>query len=166
MLKKLLKHRLVRFVSVGVSNAVLHFTVLNISFYLIGLGKIPASILATVCAVTYSFFLNRNFVFKDKGGDKALVREAILFAVVTLTGMLIVHNITYAGFIAIIDGREKGIIDLIQNITGITLAKDFIDINMATVVGAVVAMVWNYNGYRLLVFKKVDETEQGDEQKD
>lgn len=75
--------------------------------------------------------------------------------------MLIIHNLTYAGFIAMIAGREQGLINLTKLTTGILLTKDFVDINLGTVVGAAVAMVWNYNGYRLLVFRR-NKTENND----
>lgn len=161
VLKKIFNHRIARFLIVGFSNAMLHFAVLNTAFYAFDYSKIGSSIIATVCAVTYSFFLNRSFVFKNKDGQYLLLREAALFALVTLTGMLIIHNLTYAGFIAMIAGREQGLINLTKLTTGILLTKDFVDINLGTVVGAAVAMVWNYNGYRLLVFRR-NKTENND----
>lgn len=162
MLKQLIRHRVVRFAAVGLSNAALHFTVLNATFYLLDFNKIAASITATICAVTYSFFLNKSFVFRDKEGDFALVREALLFALVTLTGMLFIHNLAYAAFITFINGHEQFIIDIVNSVTSVTLSKDFVDINVATIVGALAAMLWNYNGYRFIVFKKAADSEEED----
>ena len=127
---------------VGFSNAALHFSVLNACFYIFGATKIVSSLVATICAVTFSFFLNRDFVFKA------------LFALVTLSGMLIIHNATYALFIHLLSGHEARIGTFLFTITGQTFSSDFIDINLATVFGAIAALVWNYNGYRFFVFPK------------
>jgi hypothetical protein len=53
----------------------------------------------------------------------------------------------------VIDGKEYLIIDAVKSSSGVILSKSFVDINMSTVVGAIVAMFWNYNGYRWFVFK-------------
>jgi putative flippase GtrA len=52
---------------------------------------------------------------------------------------------------------------MLYAISGITFSKDFIDINVSTVMGAMVAMVWNYNGYRLFVFKDKKQDEEDPE---
>ena len=147
---QLFKHRLTRFLLVGFSNAALHFSVLNACFYILGANKIVSSLIATICAVTFSFFLNRDFVFKAK--DKTAIKIVVLFAVVTLSGMLIIHNITYALFIHLMSGHEGKIASFLLTVTGHSFSSDFIDINLATVFGALAALIWNYNGYRLLVF--------------
>ena len=137
---------------VGFSNAALHFSVLNACFYIFGATKIVSSLVATICAVTFSFFLNRDFVFKAK--DKTAMRVVALFALVTLSGMLIIHNATYALFIHLLSGHEARIGTFLFTITGQTFSSDFIDINLATVFGAIAVLVWNYNGYRFFVFPK------------
>ena len=153
LVRGLLQHRLVRFLLVGFSNAALHFTVLNLTFYSLGLSKIGASLAATLCAVTYSFFLNKDFVFKNKAKGETLLSEAALFVLVTLSGMLIIHNLTYLGVVHLISGHDSSIISLLATTTGHRFSSDFVDINFATVCGALVAMFWNYNGYRMFVFK-------------
>ncbi len=151
LLKQIRHHRVARFIVVGVANATLHFSILNASFYVLNQSKLMSSIIATVCAVAFSFVLNRNFVFADK--STRAVRQIALFVVVTLTGMLLIHNVAYALTLSAIDNHEQGLIDLIKAVAGISLSRDFVDINVSTVIGAILAMVWNYNGYRLLVFK-------------
>lgn len=142
--------RVVRFLLVGVSNAVLHFSILNASFFFLHQSKIGASIIATIFAMSYSFILNRNFVFK-KRSDK-LSSQAIPFIVVTVSGMLIVHNLIYLMMVWLLEHNGIGVTMFIENISGHLLSADFVDINLSTVVGATVAMIWNYNGYRLFVF--------------
>lgn len=152
MIRRIIRSRIARFFIVGCLNALLHFSVLNFGFYILGLGKIPASILATIFAVSFSFVMNRNFVFRSKK-DGAL-RQVLLFVLVTVTGMLIVHNAVYALALAVIENWDQSIVQYIADISGIQLSEDFVDINLSTVVGAIAAMFWNYNGYKYLVFKE------------
>ena len=150
VIKQLTNAQTVRFVIVGVFNTLLNFTILDFSFYILKTGKIASSIIATICAVSISFFLNRGFVFRHKGGG---LRQPIMFAAVTVTGVLIIQNTIYIIFLHIIHHHSYGLIKFIHDITGISLTKDFVDINLSNVAGSIIAMVWNYNGYRLFVFK-------------
>jgi len=145
------KSRISRFIVVGFTNALLHFTILNFSFYVLDKSKIISSFIATFCAVCFSFIMNRNFVFSDRSTRP--VKQLLLFIVVTLSGMLIIHNIAYAITLRLIKDNESMFINVINYISGITLSNDFVDINISTVVGACFALVWNYNGYRKFVFK-------------
>lgn len=144
-------HRIARFVVVGIANATLHFSILNASFYLLNQSKIVSSIIATIFAVMFSFVMNRNFVFADK--STRAVKQLVLFVVITLLGMLLIHNAAYAISLRLLNNNEQFIIDIVKTLTGIKLSQDFVDINVSTVIGAIFAMVWNYNGYRIFVFK-------------
>jgi len=146
-----------RFLMVGASNAVLHFSVLNASFFFLHQSKIVSSIIATIFAMTYSFILNRNFAFKSK--NHHLTTQAIAFIVVTLSGMLFVHNAVYIAVLWLLEHDSIGITLAIEKITNGVLTADFIDINLSTLLGAIFAMVWNYNGYRLFVFKNHSEAD-------
>lgn len=144
--------RVGRFLLVGASNAVLHFSILNIAFFYLHQSKVASSIIATVFAMVYSFILNRNFVFKSKNGH--LTSQALSFILVTVFGMLLVHNAVYIGVLWALEHDTVGVTLAIERMTGGLLSADFIDINLSTVIGAAFAMVWNYNGYRIFVFKK------------
>jgi hypothetical protein len=67
--------------------------------------------------------------------------------------MLIIHNLAYAVTLHILQDNESIIIKLFNSTLGVSLSKDFVDINISTVVGACFALIWNYNGYRMFVFK-------------
>jgi hypothetical protein len=73
--------------------------------------------------------------------------------VVTVSGSLLVLNGVYILSLALLKGHEAGLINLAKDLTGLKFSKSFIDINLSTVAGAVVAMIWNYNGYKWFVFK-------------
>jgi putative flippase GtrA len=161
MISKLLGHRFFRFFIVGTSNAILHFSVLNATFYLLGAGRLIASIIATICALIYSFVLNRKFVFHSHDSNSA--RQVLLFVIVTLTGMLLIHNMVYMLTIIILTNREQVIIGAIRSITGVAVRSDFVDINISTIVGAIFALFWNYNGYRLFVFNAKNKKDDDEE---
>lgn len=148
---QLLSNRIARFIVVGLANATISFGILNITFYKFHQGKIVSSIIATTCALIFSFILNRHYVFSDK--SRRIHRQLALFVVVTISGSLLLLNMVYVLTLKILNGHEDQIIRLAKNISGITFTKNFIGINLSTVVGAIAALVWNYNGYRLFVFK-------------
>lgn len=149
-LKSLLSNRIARFIVVGAANATISFGVLNLVFYKFNQGKIVSSIIATTCALIFSFILNRNYVFSDK--SRHVHKQFIPFVVVTISGSLLLLNLVYILTLKLLNGHETPLIDLAKDISGITFTKSFIDINLSTVVGAIAALLWNYNGYRLFVF--------------
>ncbi len=147
---QLTAYRKVRFVIVGIGNTVFNFAVLNFCFYVLGQGKIVSSIIATICAVILSFFFNRNFVFKHTGRSW---RQPILFAAVTLSGVLLLQNSVYALLVFLLRDYMGGISNAIHSLTRIRLGNDFLLINLSNAAASLCTMLWNYNGYRLLVFK-------------
>ena len=148
---RVLRHRIPRFALVGIANAIVSFGLLNLCFYVFGLDKIAASIVATMCAVLFSFALNRNFVFLDK--TRRAHKQLVPFVLVTVSGSLGVLNAVYAVCVTILNHHDVWLVQLIHSVTDLTLARSFVDINLSTAIGAVVAMVWNYNGYKRFVFK-------------
>lgn len=144
-----------RFLLVGGSNAVLHFSVLNACFSLLGTNKILSSIIATLCAMTYSFLLNKKFVFRS---SQAIKKEVFAFIAVTVSGVLIVHNLIYIFVLYLLD-HNISIVTIIEKGVNYRISQDSIEINIATLVGALVVLIWNYTGYKRFVFinKKVKD---------
>lgn len=145
------KHRILRFLVVGVGNAIISFGLLNLCYYTLGQGKIMSSIISTSCALLFSFAMNRLFVFSDRSSP--VYRQFVPFVIVTVSGSLLVLNAVYVLSLRLLEGREAGLINAIQGVSGVSVSASFIDINLSTLIGAIVAMFWNYNGYRLFVFK-------------
>ena len=155
--------RVMRFVVVGITNAMINFGVLNLAFYVLHQPKIISSIISTTCALIFSFILNRGFVFVDK--TKRMHRQLPAFVIVTVIGSILILNTVYIISLAILNGHNLFIIDTVKTLTGLSLSRNFVDINLSTVFGAIVAMVWNYNGYKWFVFREssknvVEEIEQ------
>lgn len=151
ILQRIISSRVIRFVIIGITNAAITFAILNISYYRLHQTKILSSIIATSCALIFSFIMNRGFVFGDK--SKKARQQLPAFLIVTISGSLVVLNIVYAITLHLLNGHEGSIINLISDITSVSLSSSFIDINLSTVCGAIAAMLWNYNGYKWFVFK-------------
>ena len=150
-IQQLASKRAGRFVAVGLCNAAISFGLLNLIFYNFHTSKIIASIIATSCALIFSFIMNRGFVFDDK--TRHARQQLPIFVIVTISGSLVLLNLVYALSLHLLNGHEHFIIDPFKSLTSITLKKSFVDINTSTIIGAVVALFWNYNGYKRFVFK-------------
>lgn len=124
-----------RFAIVGVANTLLDFGVL-FTLTSLGVNKLVANVISTTIAFIFSFFANKKFTFKST--SKGLVREMILFVIVTLSGLW---------------GLQTGVIwattPLFTSVTG----SESIGLFGAKMVATVVSMVWNYLLYSKLVFR-------------
>ncbi|HUC89425.1 MAG TPA: GtrA family protein [Patescibacteria group bacterium] len=149
-IKKILAFRVSRFVLVGVANTAINFAILNLAFYGLHQTKLTSSFIATGCAVIFSFIMNRNFVFQDKSRS---MQKLALFIILTASGVMLVQNSIYALGILLFHGHTLGISNVIHGLIRIRLSDTFIDVNLSNLVASLGVMVWNYNGYRLFVFK-------------
>jgi putative flippase GtrA len=150
LVDRIIAFRLGRFVIIGICNTVINFIILNIAFYGLHQGKLVSSFIATSCSVVFSFILNRSFVFADK---ERPAMKLVFFIIVTLSGILLVQNSVYALGIYLIHNHEFGLINFVHKLAGIHISRDFVDVNLSNVIASLFVMVWNYNGYRLFVFK-------------
>ena len=127
-----------KFAQVGVLNTAIDFGILNLLIFVTGitsgLSIIPLNAISFSIAIINSFFWNEKWVFKTK-------KEAnfITFVVVTLIGLAINSGIVYA-------------------ITTF-VPPTFVDsqklwVNLAKVLATGISLIWNFTGYRLIVFKK------------
>ncbi len=125
-----------RFGVVGGANTALDFGILFVLVFF-GLDKFVANFLSTSTAFVFSFFVNRSFTFKSKGGNAK--RQFGMFVLITLFGLWVIQPI-------IIVEVSWAISDL-----GIT---DSIVLFIGKVFATVVTLVWNYVLYAKYVFKK------------
>ena len=127
-----------KFAQVGVLNTAIDFGILNLLIFATGITSglliIPLNAISFSTAIINSFFWNEKWVFKAK-------KEAnfITFVIVTLIGLAINSGIVYA-------------------ITTF-VPPTFVDsqklwANLAKVLATGISLVWNFTGYRLIVFKK------------
>ena len=128
--------QVLRFGLVGTISTVIDFGILFL-LKSIGLPIISANIISTGIAFVFSFFANKKYTFKSHGGN--LVREIVLFTVVTLFGLWVLQSL-------VIHGISPYILSYVpdQNIA-LLIAKLF---------ATGVSLVWNYVLYSLVVFRK------------
>ena len=128
--------QLIRFGIVGGVNTALDFGLLFI-FKALGVPVEVANIISTGLAFAFSFFANKKYTFKTT--DTNVVREMVLFVIVTLTGLWGLQTI-------IIAGLHAPLTEMIKN-TDVALLT-------AKLVATIASLTWNYVFYSRLVFKK------------
>lgn len=124
-----------RFGTVGAANTAIDFGLLFVLRSL-GLPIIPANIISTTAAFSFSFFANKKYTFKSNGNVK---RELILFVTVTLLGLWVLQNI---------------VIQLVLWPLSTTTIPSETSLLIAKVIATLVSLIWNYVMYSRVVFKQ------------
>lgn len=127
-----------KFAQVGVLNTAIDFGILNLLIFATGitsgLSIIPLNAISFSTAIINSFFWNEKWVFKAQ-------KEAnfITFVVVTLIGLAINSGIVYA---------------ITTYVPPTFVDSQKLWANLAKVLATGISLIWNFTGYRLVVFKK------------
>ena len=126
----------IRFGIVGIGNTAIDFVIL---FTLVALGvdKIVANYFSTGIAFIASFFINKSFTFKSKGGN--VRKQFLLFVIVTIIGLWIIQPLIIGGITALLSAS--------------TLTAGLV-LFIAKIIATVASLIWNYLFYSRLVFKK------------
>jgi|GEM_PF-70648 len=131
-----------KFITVGISNTLIDWGVLNLLILITG---IPAGLFYSVfkgasflIAVINSYFWNKFWTFKKREIEKP-GREFLQFLAISAIGMGI--NVGVASFVVNVIGPQAGISLKAWATVGAAIATIF-------------AMVWNFLGYKFIVFKK------------
>ncbi len=124
-----------RFTVVGLANTAIDFGVL-LTLKSFGINVLVANTCSSTLAFIFSFAANKKYTFKTT--DTNVVREMVLFVVVTLVGLWGLQN-------SIIALTQAPLINLLHNpIAGLVASK---------LLATLVSMVWNYIMYARVVFK-------------
>ena len=129
-------HQVTRFVAVGVVNTVLDFGIL-FGLKSVGVPVEFANICSTGVAFVFSFFANKKYTFKTT--DTNVIREMLLFVIITLTGLW---------------GLQTLIIALTHNPLTQLMGHTDVALLVAKLLATVASLTWNYLFYSRLVFKK------------
>ena len=133
--------QIAKFGLVGVLNTAVNFAVLNILIAATGIdmgnGFAVLTGIAFVVAVTNSFFWNEHWVFAGRQDNQA--RQFLTFFIVSLVAL---------GGVALIGKFMTQYIAPPASLDSKQWA------NVAAVVGVVFSLVWNYLGYKFIVFRK------------
>jgi len=130
-----------KFGVIGVFNTALDFGVLNLLMYLTGSyggsGIIPLNIISFSVAVTNSYFWNKFWTFKDKTNTSS--KEFGQFVLVSVVGVALNTAMVFA------------ITTFVPPVGG--LGKE-IWANLAKVAATGLSLVWNFIGYKFIVFRR------------
>lgn len=127
----------VRFGLVGVANTALDAGGF-LAFAALGVPLVVANLISTSAGMALSFALNRTFTFR--AGSGRVRRQAVLFFVVTMTGLW---------------GVQAGVILLVTSL------QPDIPLVLAKAAGIAVGLVWNYLFYHHVVFRPRLEADRG-----
>lgn len=129
----------IRFGIVGVANTALDFAILFLLVAL-GLDKIPANYISTGISFIFSFFVNKSFTFKSKGGN--VKKQFAYFIIITIIGLWVIQPLVITGVSLLLanTGWASGVI-----------------LFAAKIIATVASLVWNYIFYSRLVFKRVED---------
>lgn len=134
----------VKFVLVGALNTLIDFGVLNLLVWLTGItggwAIAPLNAISFFCAVINSYFWNKFWTFKVKGG---FAKEFSQFLVISLIGIGINTGIVVAGT------------SLISPLAGLSPT---LWVNFVKVLATFVSMTWNFLGYKFIVFKSNEQS--------
>ena len=139
-----------KFAIIGVLNTFVDLLILNIFVYFTqwidGGGYMFAKAFSAFCAIVFSYFLNKNWAFRDTC-SKNPVKKFSNFMLISLTGMII--NITVATLT--VNFLKEYVNNILNNPA---FLNDTIWVNLGALAGTAVGMIFNFLGYKFHVFKK------------
>lgn len=131
-----------KFVSVGFANTAVDYGILNLMMLLTGITSgVFYSVfkgVSFIFAASNSYLWNKFWTFKATE-KKGVAKESLQFLTVTIIGSII--NITVASLV----------VNLITPMWGLSPT---LWANAGAVAGTVVGLMWNFFGYKFIVFKK------------
>lgn len=134
-----------KFIVIGFLNTGIDFAVLNLLLWLTGIysGKwiFLLNAISFSVAVINSYFWNKYWTFraKEAGQPVVVAKEFSQFIVITLIGLGINSSIVY------------GITTFITSFFGLSPE---LWANSAKAIATAISLIWNFIGYKFVVFKK------------
>ena len=139
LLKKLKNNQAFWFSIIGGINTALDFIILFVltSF---GVKIFIANIFSTGTTFIISFLLNKKITFKSVSNNKKeLIREMVLFILVTLFGLWVIQNIVISTTMPIFENLLK---------------NKRISLLLSKLIATIFSLIWNFILYKKVVFKK------------
>ena len=124
-----------RFAVVGGANTALDFALLFI-FVGLGLNSIAANYISTSIAFVFSFFVNKSFTFKSKGGN--VKKQFAIFLAVSIIALWVIQPIVILAVTALLSPFSW---------------NESIVLFIAKLIATVASLIWNFILYSKLVFK-------------
>lgn len=139
LLKKLKNNQAFWFSVIGGINTALDFIILFVlaSF---GVKIFIANIFSTGTTFIISFLMNKKVTFKSVSNNKKeLIREMVLFILVTLFGLWVIQNIVISTAMPIFENLLK---------------NKRISLLLSKLIATIFSLIWNFILYKKVVFKK------------
>jgi len=134
-----------KFVIVGVINTGIDFAVLNALLFSTkiysGRWLILFNSISFSAAVINSYFLNKYWTFKSQSGEDSKAKQFSQFLIISVIGISINDAIVY------------GLATFTSPLFGFSAQMWT---NVAKLFATAASMVWNFIGYKFIVFKKKD----------
>ena len=126
-----------KFAIIGGFNTLLDFIIL-FGLTAIGFNSVVANIFSTGITFVSSFILNKQVTFKSqKRTKRELIREMILFTIVTLFGLWVIQSL---------------VIYLASGLLGNFISQENIVLFLAKVIATGFSLIWNFVLYKRIVF--------------
>lgn len=139
----------VKFFLVGVMNTLIDLFILNIETTITGIregsGYAIQKGFSFIVAVTFSYFFNKHWTFRDKSQEEE-GKKFSQFLFVSIIGMLV--NVS-ASTLAVTYLKPFA-----NQLLGWGFLTDQLWVNIAALVGTFFGLIWNFIGYKFWVFKK------------
>ncbi len=148
---KFVDEKLLKFGLVGILNTVVGYAINLVMLNVVGLGVFFSGVVNYSLTSIMSFFLNKYFTFKSKGN---VWKEALRFALNIAVCFTLAYGIAepLTGFV--MGYAPDGVFAFVEKITfGLLHEKQNIIDNIATLVGMVLFVIFNYTGQRFFAFK-------------
>jgi len=146
-----------KFALVGSFNTLVDFGVLNVLMFIFGItagaGFAAFKAISFSVATANSYILNKRWTFRDK--TKSDTTEVGQFALISIIGVTI--NVGAATLIATFVTPITPFIELgnfFLNLVNITMTTGQVWANIATATATAISLIWNFLGYKFIVFKK------------
>ncbi len=148
-----------KFGIVGALNTVIDFLTLNILVYssfvfvltIFGQKFLIANVISVFIAMINSFIFNKFWVFR--GGEGGLYFQIAKFLIITIVGMFIVHQIIFNFLYYNLNFLFDGFFEAARYFGLAFLSRNFIALNLSKITAVAGSLVWNFIGYKFLVFK-------------
>ena len=121
------------FAVIGAANSVLYFVIFNMT---LTMGAVKATVVANVVTVALAYVAHRYWTYRSRAKTQAS-REALLFVGFNLAGTVI----------------QSGVVGVAKYGFGLSETTDRLWLNVATMLGIGLGMVFRFWAYRTLVFR-------------
>ncbi|MBT3355814.1 GtrA family protein [bacterium] len=154
MLSELLKKypaigQFVRFGLIGGLNTGVDLVILNILMFSTGFSDgtpyTAFKAFSFVCAATFSYFMNKQWAFKDTSKEKEVQKFSQFFIVSTVGAVI---NVSVATIVVMYLKPMVG-----SEVLSFALSNEIWG-SIGALFGTAVGLVWNFFGYKFFVFKK------------